>query len=214
MAIALVIFGTGYKLAQIQMMGISREEDVFWDSRSQNREVQPGDAGEKEEEKQEKEIVVHVVGAVEKPGVYKLPAGSRVVDAVDTAVPSPDARLELLNLAAPLLDGQQVVVLSEEDYQELNRGGPVTPQVGIYSGAAFSPAMGSAAGGTGGSLININTAGQSELETLPGIGPSLAQRIIDYRNANGPFLSPEDIKNVSGIGDKRFEQIKDKITVR
>jgi len=211
---ALVLLGSGYKLALLRAAGT---DDVFMEARPGAPEMSSGDIAGQEQAKQEEKIVVHVVGAVKKPGVYKLPAGSRVVDAVNIAVPAPNARLDLLNLAAPLLDGRQVVVFSEEDYQEyLAAGSP--GKVGAAPGSLPSALPGPASlppalGTTGSGLVNINTAGQAELETLPGIGPALAGRIIEYRDSNGAFLSLEDIKNVSGIGEKKFEQLKDKITV-
>lgn len=155
-------------------------------------------------------IYVHVSGAVASPGVYSLAAGARVVDAVELAGPLPEADIQALNLAAPLIDGQKIVVPRAGEapagtgVSGPGLGGPVAPGLAGGGQLAFP--------GTG-SKVNINTASQAELETLPGIGPSLAQRIIDYRTRNGPFRAPEDLKNVSGIGDKRFEQLKDLITV-
>ncbi|MCL2336055.1 MAG: helix-hairpin-helix domain-containing protein, partial [Firmicutes bacterium] len=155
------------------------------------------------------EIKVYVTGEVQHPGVYILEAGARVVDAVNMAGPTEKADLEHLNLAAPLQDGLTYPVPSKD---QLNAQ---PPAAGEGSGAAvLSPPAGPAgavAGAPG--LININTAGQAQLEELPGIGPALAQRIIDYRTKNGPFLSAEDIMSVSGIGEKRYEQLKDLITV-
>lgn len=141
-------------------------------------------------------VLVHVTGAVANPGVYDLPAASRVVEAVTMARPLPEADMDALNLAAPLIDGQQVVVPVE--------GEP-----------AAVPLIAAPAPGSGGAAerVNINTANQQELESLPGIGPALAQRIVDYRMQHGPFRAVEDIQNVSGIGPARFEQIKDLITV-
>ncbi|MDN5347305.1 MAG: competence protein ComEA [Clostridia bacterium] len=157
---------------------------------------------------QEKRILVHVAGAVSQPGVYELAAGARVGEAVKLAGPSPEANLDVLNLAAPLSDGQKVVVPKKGE------------EINLPSGGAFSQgSAGYVSGGTTGSAapagakVNINTAGLAELDSLPGIGPALAQRIIDYRNTYGPFRSIEDLQNVSGIGAKRFEELKDKITV-
>lgn len=158
------------------------------------------------------EIYVHVSGAVAGPGVYNLAARARVVDAVEAASPLPEADLQALNLAAPLVDGQKIVV---PKVGEVGPGSTGLPGPG--PGGVMAPAPGSggnlpAAPGSGGQ-VNVNTASQAELETLPGIGPALSQRIIDYRTRNGPFRAPEDLKNVSGIGDKRFEQLKDLITI-
>jgi competence protein ComEA len=140
-----------------------------------------------------------VTGAVAEPGVYELPAGSRVLDALEAAGgPGPEADAGGLNQAAPLADGDQVVV-----------------PTAAAAGAAESPGeVGPAASGPApGALVDLNTADLAELESLPGIGPSIAQRIIDHREANGPFAKAADIVNVSGIGPATYEQIKDRITV-
>ncbi len=145
-------------------------------------------------------LSVYVSGAVARPGVYSLPQGSRVLDAIRAAGEAlPDADLESLNLAAPLEDGVQV---------EMPIIGAAETSQATPGASRFAP------GGATGGLVNINTAAQEELEGLPGIGPTLAQRIIDYRQANGPFASIEAIQDVEGIGPGIFEEIKELITVR
>ena len=142
-------------------------------------------------------IVVHITGAVPRPGLYALPQGARVQDAVSAAGGFlAEADTELINLARPLEDGERL----EIGYIE--GASPVIPTPGVEAPPASSS-----------ELININIASQAELETLPGIGPTTAQKIIDYRDENGPFVSIEDIVNVSGIGPATFERIKDLITV-
>ena len=139
-------------------------------------------------------IRVYVSGAVKRPDVYTLSAGSIVKDAMDAAGgPAADADLDRINLAAPLGDGIQVHFPRKGE-------AAATPQPGFSLAAPAG-------------LIDINTATPQQLETLPGIGPALAQRIVDYRTANGPFQAIEDVKNVKGIGDSLFEKIKDSITV-
>ena len=140
-------------------------------------------------------IVVHVSGAVASSGVYELPEGSRVSDAIDAAGGMvDDASEDALNLARGLVDGEQVVVPTvEEHMQEL--------QAAADGGASPS------------GKVNINTATAEQLDTLPGIGESTAQKIIADREANGPFASPEDLKRVSGIGDKKYAELADLITV-
>ena len=141
-----------------------------------------------------KTLTVHVVGAVAKPGVYTLEEGKRIYDLIQLASLLPEADPALINLAAPLQDGKQVYVPFKG---ETSAGG--TPQKTGVSGEG---------------LININTAGVKELDSLPGIGPALAQRIIDYREKNGNFVAVEDITKVSGIGPSTLQKIKHLITVR
>lgn len=142
------------------------------------------------------EIGVYVVGAVMNPGVYFLPPGSRVADALEAAGGTTDeADLVRVNLAKRVYDEEEIYV---------PRLGEENPPLLLPSGSSSSQA---------GGKININTATAAELETLPGIGPVLAQRIVDYRKANGPFAAIEDIKNVSGIGEGIFEEIKELIFV-
>jgi competence protein ComEA len=141
-----------------------------------------------------RELWVDVAGAVRRPGLYKVPAGSRVAAAVEQAGGvSRRGDQTGVNLAAPLHDGQQVIV-------------PVRGAVGASAPGA-SP--GSAAGaGPGTGPISLNQASEAQLETLDGIGPALAGRIIEYRQQHGGFRSLDELKEVSGIGDKRFEALR------
>ncbi len=144
-------------------------------------------------------IRVHVSGAVQQPAVYALPVGSIVQDAVDAAGgPASDADLDHINLAVELRDQQQVYV---------PRLGEANPLPSVSGGGS----SGESAAGT--TQVNINTATATELETLPRIGPTTAQRILEYREANGPFATIEDIQNVPGIGPATFEGFKDMIMV-
>jgi competence protein ComEA len=155
-------------------------------------------------------IQVHVKGEVQSPGVYALSPESRVQDAITAAGGfKAQANEAGLNLAAPLQDGSQVQV-------------PAQTPVAIPSltAASFPKAQESPSQPTGQAseppvviLININTAGQEELETLTGIGPVTAEKIIAFREENGAFTSIEEIQKVSGIGPATFEKIKDFITV-
>ena len=145
-------------------------------------------------------IVVYVAGAVAHPGVYALPPGSRAQDAIQVAGGLlPQANPQLLNLAELLEDGVKVSVPTQ---YPTPLPASLTPLPGVTQSKAgiLYP-------------ININTATLEELDSLPEIGPSLAQRIIEYREKNGLFKSIEEIMNVSGIGPSIFEQIKDLITV-
>jgi competence protein ComEA len=141
-------------------------------------------------------LVVHVAGAVVRPGVYEFPAGARVGDAVRAAGGAiATADVDAINLARPLSDGERVYV---------PRKGEAPP--------ATDGSGGGGGGGTG-AKININTASVAELDTLPGIGPALAQRIVDYRTQHGPFRTIRDLLRVEGIGEKKFNGLKDLVTV-
>jgi competence protein ComEA len=167
-----------------------------------------------------REIVVYVAGAVEKPGLVHLAPDARLDDALKQVRPLPEANLESLNPAEKLKDGQKVNV----PYKVL----PVTPDAmaGVFQinpeslGTVPNPTLkpttptpavipSAAAGGK----ININTAGVAELDKLSGVGPVLAERILQYRSEHGPFAKAEDLKNVSGIGPKTYEKMASQVTV-
>ena len=153
------------------------------------------------------QIVVDVDGAVAHPGLYKLPPDSRVQAALAAAGGlSPQADAHRINRAAKLHDGQKLYVLSQ---------GESTPPLAASSGQGCEgQACTSAEGGVAGSdpegqgLVNINTANATQLTQLPGVGPAIAQKIIDYRTANGPFTSVDDLTKVPGIGAAKLAQIK------
>jgi competence protein ComEA len=134
-------------------------------------------------------IYVHVAGAVKSPGIYQLDSGSRVYDAVLAAGGfTAKANQASVNMARALNDGEQLLVSSGA------------------SGAVFE-------GSPASTLISLNQASASELEELPGVGPALAGRMIDWRTANGGFKAKEDLLNVAGIGDKLFAAVKDLVTL-
>ncbi|MQN01612.1 MAG: ComEA family DNA-binding protein [Lachnospiraceae bacterium] len=154
-------------------------------------------------------IYVQIDGAVKKPGVYALPADSRVFVLIEKAGGlRKDAASSALNQAEKLTDGQKLTILTKSEYKK-NQSGEGTA---VNPGTASS---GSAVSGSEGSsgLIDINRADKNTLTTISGIGPTRADAIIEYRTKNGPFKNTKDITNVSGIGDATFQKIKDKITV-
>jgi competence protein ComEA len=141
-------------------------------------------------------LFVHVAGWVRRPGVYELREGDRVIDAIDRAGgPKKGAELGGLNLAALLVDAQQVLV---------PRSAPA---------AAPGETVPTAEGESGTALVNVNVASAEELETLPGIGEVLAATIIQYREENGPFTSVDQLIEVSGIGEVTLEEIRELVTV-
>jgi competence protein ComEA len=142
------------------------------------------------------EVVVDVAGRVRRPGLYRLPAGSRVDDAVRAAGgPLHGVDLSSLNLAARVVDGQQILVGTRSLH------GPPAPSGGV------PPPAGS------GATISLNSASLDQLETLPGVGPVLAQKIIDWRAAHGGFTSVDQLTDVSGIGDVTFAELAPLVTL-
>lgn len=149
------------------------------------------------------EVYVDVDGAVVRPGVYRLKDGARVSQAIDAAGGlTAEADVTGLNRASKITDGQKIYVPTVGEQQAAAAVG------GAESSAATTPGAGSSSG-----LVNINTASAAELQTLSGIGPSMAQSIIDERTKNGVFASVDDLMRVSGIGEKKLAKIKDCICV-
>ena len=152
-------------------------------------------------------LSVHVVGEVANPGLYEVDAGSRVQAAIDAAGGfTNDANQGSVNLAREIVDGEQIVVASK------NASAAGASGAGS-AGTASSGTSASGASGASGGLVNINTADIAGLSSLPGIGEATAKKIIADREKNGPFKTTKDITRVSGIGDKKYEAIKDSITV-
>ncbi|MEZ5170254.1 MAG: ComEA family DNA-binding protein [Acidimicrobiia bacterium] len=154
------------------------------------------------------DIVVHVAGAVASPGVVRVPPGSRVGDAVDSAGGGlADADLDRLNLAAVLEDGQRILVA--------RRGDPPDPVAasGVSGGVGDTPGAGGDGDADPDAPVNLNEADADDLEELPGIGPVLAEAIIDERESRGGFRSVNELRDVRGIGEKRFEDLRDRVTV-
>jgi competence protein ComEA len=160
-------------------------------------------------------IVVDVGGAVTEPTVLILPEGSRVYEALESAGGLlPQADMREINKATVLKDGDRIYIPSKDEVITKTQ---VPRSAGGGAGTGVTNAAGSpeenSAGGADNAPININTADSRELQKLSGVGPSTAQKILDYRETNGRFERIEDIKKVSGIGDKTFEKLKDKLAV-
>lgn len=151
----------------------------------------------------EEEIIVHVAGAVNNPGIVKLKENKRIADAINLAGgPTKDADVNQVNLAYILEDGQRVYIPTkneklEESQYVIDGSGNTNENIGKEE-----------------KKVDINNASQTELETLPGIGPSLASKIIEYREQNGGFKNIEELQNVKGIGDAKYSEIKDNVLVK
>jgi competence protein ComEA len=169
---------------------------------------------------------VHISGAVALPGVVEMPAGSRLVDGVDACGGlADDAACDYINLASVLIDGTHIYIPRHSDIATLREQGISVEQVLLAGGgyddltalqvrnttttsdAATASSSNTATTGSG-FPINVNTADSSTLQTVPGIGPVTAQRILDYRNQHGPFTSLDELTMISGIGEKRLADIK------
>ena len=163
---------------------------------------------------QEEDILyIHVCGEVAAPGVYELPAGSRIYEAVEKAGGmTSEAAQEYVNLAQAIEDGQQLWIPSREEIQTYQETGK---DVSGFLGAGGVAGTGGVSGGSSASgiLINLNTASKEELMTLNGIGAARAEAILSYRDQKGGFRAIEDIMKVPGIKNAAFQKIKDKITV-
>lgn len=139
-------------------------------------------------------LVVDVVGAVRRPGLYRLREGARIADAVTRAGgPSRRADVAMINLAAPVADGMQIIVPA---------------RIAAPGGAAPAPGSGAPTG----TRVSLSSATVEQLDSLPGIGPVTAQKIIDWRTAHGPFRSVDALDDVPGIGPARLEQLRDLVT--
>jgi competence protein ComEA len=189
-----LVFLAGFKYAELRNSDSSEQLELI--------EVNPA---EKPGHLEDNLIQVYVCGEVKKSGVYQLKENDRVYQAVEMAGPEDKADLRLIDMARPLVDGETIVVPGE--------GELAVEVVGIQAASQSRVPSTASPGGSG--KVNINKAPASELaDKLNGIGPALSQRIVDYRESNGAFQKIEDIKNVSGIGEKKFEAIKEHITVR
>ncbi len=195
---------------------VNNQETNITSNKSQENEKQINNLENKTlitEEKQtngydnlEGKIVIHITGAVQKKGILILPEGARIADAIDSAGGSTEAAdLDEVNLAYVLQDGQKLYIPSKEDKKKLESKEYIMSGSGnnVIVQAVIEDEKG------GNAKVNINTATQNELENLPGVGEAIASRIVEYRQQNGKFDKIEDLQNVKGIGDAKFNNIKE-----
>lgn len=174
----------------------TKEEDFLEDINEEENIVNEVTINTIIDEEVKPDIVVHVTGQVVNPGIVKVKDGSRVIDAIEAAGgATSDAKLDLINLAYVLEDGIKIYVPSNKDEEEF--------QIQTNTSNTNKPLR-----------VNINTATVNELEKLPGIGTSIAQRIVTYRTENGKFNTIEDLKNVSGIGESKLNNIRAYVYVK
>ncbi|ACL70043.1 helix-hairpin-helix domain-containing protein [Halothermothrix orenii] len=172
-------------------------------------------------EKEKKKIIVHVAGEVKNPGVYKLPEDARVIDAVNAAGGTTDeADRHAVNLAAPIYDGEKIVIPAKI---KSNKGEDPALLNDITGSKPVSVSRSREEVNKNNELlitdkypekINLNRSSQEQLQKLPGIGPSKARSIVKYREENGFFTDKAQLLNVSGIGEKTYEKLKDKVSLR
>jgi competence protein ComEA len=214
--VGMALLGTVVLVAKSGLFGSRRGEIKFAEAG-----VSESSGSTEESPAEPAKICVHVVGKVGKPGLYELEPGSRVMDAIKAAGgAAPNADLESINLAEKLLDGQQVYIAQkgkiEPPRMSVVRGGSAPPASGHE---ASSPAEDSRASGPdklttpGQGTVNINSAGLEELQRLPGVGPATAQKIVDYRSANGRFESVDELDEISGIGPAKLEKMRPFVTL-
>lgn len=186
--------------------GVTFERDATSVERADTGSADASDDGDPSSDSKKanavSEVYVDVDGAVVTPGVYRLREGARVAQAIDAAGGlTSEADVAGLNRASKVVDGQKIYVPHVGEQQTVD----------VVAGSG--PGEASAGASVASDLVNINTANASELQTLSGVGPSMAQSIIDERTQNGPFTSIDDLMRVSGIGEKKFAKIKDCICI-
>lgn len=209
--------------AVVWLYGSSRPDSVAVRSESTARaspEAAPSQASQASQSS-EATIAVHVAGAVRRPGMVCLAKGARINDAVQLAGGAlPGADLNAVNLATKVTDGQQIVVPRKGEIVAAMSGSGAAGAAQLPAGAAADGAAGAGGAGqagagqgaTGGATVELNSATVAQFDSLPGIGPVLAQRIFDYRTQHGKFTKVEDLRQVEGIGPKKFEQLKSQVT--
>ena len=195
----------------IYMLNTNSNDEIFLESLTVGGNTAESNVVENleaEEELETEKIAIHIIGEVNKEGIVYLEAGSRIVDAIKEAGgATKEADLSQINLAYELQDGQKIYIPNKNEkiseYITMSSGNNVIIEENNSSAETERKE----------NKVNINTANVNELDNLPGIGPSLAQRIIEYREENGNFKSIEELQNVKGIGDTKYSDIKDNVTI-
>ncbi|MCR4711023.1 MAG: ComEA family DNA-binding protein [Clostridia bacterium] len=170
--------------------------------------------GEESSEEPDEEpalIVLDISGCVQDPGIYQLPEGARLYELIDAAGGlTEDADRDLINQAAVLKDGSKIYIPAREERGDRD---PLDGTVTGENGGGSQGTGSSSGGGSGNGLIDLNTATSEELQRIPGIGPVTAEKILKYREENGPFTDLEELLEISGIGEKTLERMKDYLTI-
>ena len=182
------------------------QKEILFEESKQENEVQ-----ERTEETENKKIIVHVSGAVKNEGIVELEEGARVANAIEKAGGvRDDAYTKDINYALKLEDGMKIYVPTIEESKQEKEEVNINSESSNYIISSNNTKTNE---NSNGQKVNINNADESELDELPGVGPSTAQKIIQYRKENGEFKSIDELKNVSGIGEAKFQKIKDLICV-
>ncbi len=201
---AVLFFWMGSGDEEITVEGSGTDTQVASESTGDAGEVADGVAGTTGASSGK--LYVDISGEVERPGVYEVSEGTRLFEVIEQAGGLTDeADIDSLNRAETVADGQKILISAKGENSNGSQGS--------QSGPSTNSGTSTGSGTTSDGKVNINTAESAELQTIPGIGPSKAARIIEYRQTNGNFATIEDIQNISGIGSKTFESIKDYITV-
>ena len=209
--VIIMIIIIGYFIYQRKNEFTMNEEEV-------SKENSIKETKEETKEEKNKKIIVHISGAVKKEGIVELDENSRISDAIEKAGGiKENAEIKEINLAYKLEDGMKIYIPTKEEIQNKETQGV---NQYIYEGIKEDSFKGNSSQGNTekketirNKKVNINKASQEELDSLPGIGPSTASKILEYRKQNGNFKNIEDIKEVSGIGESKFEKIREMITV-
>lgn len=192
--IGAILFGVGYKFAQVKV-------------KSESKPLVTVNSGNQVKNDKPRQVTVYITGAVKKPGVYTFSEGARVIEGIQKAEPAVDAALEYVNMAELMTDSQHIPVPRKGEVEESGQLQGAGAGAGSGTGSRIAGSI-SRQG-----KININTATKETLDGLPGVGPSTAEKIIQYRQTHGKFKNISDLLNVSGIGEKKLDKFRDKISI-